>query len=94
MTEETIKSALTQVKYPGFSRDIVAFGLVKDIALDGNDVEVTISIQTRDEKIPQQVFKDAQDALSTIPNIGTTRVNIDVQNPDTQGEGQQQAGFR
>lgn len=92
MTEETIKSALTQVKYPGFSRDIVAFGLVKDIALDGNDVEVTISIQTRDEKIPQQVFKDAQDALSTIPNIGTTRVNIDVQNPDTQGEGQQQAG--
>jgi len=89
MTEETIKAALTQVKYPGFSRDIVAFGLVKNIAIDGNDVEVTISIQTRDEKIPEQVFKDSQDALNSIPNIGTTRVNIDVQNPDTQGGGQQ-----
>lgn len=89
MTEEIIKSALAQVKYPGFSRDIVAFGLVKDIKLDGNDVEVTISIQTKDEKIPQQVFKDSQDALSSIEGIGTTRVNIDVKNPETQGEGLQ-----
>jgi len=89
MTEETIKSALAQVKYPGFSRDIVAFGLVKEIKLDGNDVEVTISVQTKDEKIPEQIFKDSQDALSTIAGIGTTRVNIDVQNPEAQGGGQQ-----
>ncbi len=88
MTEEIIKSALTQVKYPGFSRDIVAFGLVKDIKLNGNDVEVTISIQTRDAKIPEQVFKDAQDALNAIPDIGVTRVNIDVKNPEAQGGGQ------
>ncbi len=89
MTEETIKAALTQVKYPGFSRDIVAFGLVKEVKLDGKDVEVTISIQTKDEKIPEQIFKDAQDALNTIDEIGTTRVNIDVQNPEAQGGGQQ-----
>ena len=85
MTEETIKAALTEVKYPGFSRDIVAFGLVKEIKIDGNDIEVTIGIQTKDPKVPEQVFKDSQDALNKIPGIGTTRVNIDVKTPETQG---------
>jgi ATP-binding protein involved in chromosome partitioning len=52
ITEERIKEALMQVKYLGFSRDIVAFGLVKEVKLSGVDVEVTISIQTRNAKIP------------------------------------------
>lgn len=29
MNEETILNALKAVKYPGYSRDIVSFGLVK-----------------------------------------------------------------
>jgi len=89
MTEETIKSALTKVKYPGFSRDIVAFGLVKEIKIDGNDVEITIAIQTKDEKVPQQVYKDAHTALETVDGIGNARINIDVKNPEAQGGGEQ-----
>lgn len=85
MTEDSIKAALTKVKYPGFSRDIVAFGLVKNITISGNDVDVTIAIQTKDPKVPETIFKDAQDALNEIAGIGTTRVNIDVKNPDAQG---------
>ena len=91
MTEAIIKSALSNVKYPGFSRDIVAFGLVKDIKIDGSDVEVTISIQTKDAKVPETVFKECQDALNQIDGIGTTRVNIDVKNPEAQAGGEQAA---
>jgi ATP-binding protein involved in chromosome partitioning len=91
MTEAIIKSALSNVKYPGFSRDIVAFGLVKDIKIDGSDVEVTISIQTKDAKVPETVFKECQDALNKIDGIGTTRVNIDVKNPEAQAGGEQAA---
>ena len=89
MTEAIIKSALSNVKYPGFSRDIVAFGLVKDIKIDGSDVEVTISIQTKDPKVPETVFKECQDALNQIDGIGTTRVNVDVKNPEAQAGGDQ-----
>jgi len=89
MTEAIIKSALSNVKYPGFSRDIVAFGLVKDIKIDGSDVEVTISIQTKDPKVPETVFKECQDALNKIEGIGTTRVNVDVKNPEAQAGGDQ-----
>ncbi|MFC4993656.1 P-loop NTPase [Rubritalea tangerina] len=87
MTEDIIKNTLTQVKYPGFSRDIVAFGLVKEISIQGNDVEVTIAVQTKDPKVPETIFKDCQDALNSIEGIGTTRVNIDVKNPEAQAAG-------
>ena len=92
ITEESIREALTQVKYPGFSRDIVAFGLVKEIKLVGADVEVTISMQTKDAKVPEQIFKDAQDALNKVEGIGVTRVNIDVKNPDAGVQGGGDAG--
>jgi ATP-binding protein involved in chromosome partitioning len=89
ISEEIIREALKEVKYPGFSRDIVAFGLVKEVKVNGVDVEVTISIQTRDAKIPEQVFKECQDALNKIEGIGVTRVNIDVKNPDAAMDGGQ-----
>ncbi|MGJ8655409.1 MAG: P-loop NTPase [Akkermansiaceae bacterium] len=92
ITEEIVKEALKGVKYPGFSRDIVAFGLVKEIKLDGADVEVTISMQTKDAKVPEQIFKDSQDALSKVAGIGETRVNIDVKNPDAGVQGGSDAG--
>ena len=30
-TQDDIKNALKAVKYPGYSRDIVSFGLIKEI---------------------------------------------------------------
>ncbi|MFR4416142.1 MAG: iron-sulfur cluster assembly protein [Akkermansia sp.] len=41
LTPELIRAALTTVKLPGFSRDIVSFGLVKKIDIDAEN-NVTI----------------------------------------------------
>ena len=41
-TEEQVKDALKAVKYPGFTRDIVSFGLVKSINIDNGDVRVQL----------------------------------------------------
>ena len=79
LTDEIIKQTLTQVKYPGFSRDIVAFGLVKNIETDGADVHVTIGVATKDAKVPEQIFKDCHEQLNTIEGVGTIRVTVDVQ---------------
>ena len=35
ITQEAVLNVLRQVKYPGYSRDIVSFGLVKEIKVDG-----------------------------------------------------------
>ena len=44
VTEEDIKSALKAVKYPGYSRDIVSFGLVKEVAVKNGAVSLTMQL--------------------------------------------------
>ena len=44
VTEEQIKEALKAVKYPGYSRDVVSFGLVKEVAAANGAVSVTMQL--------------------------------------------------
>ena len=44
MTEEQVKEVLSTVTYPGFTKDIVTFGFLKKIEIDGSRVAVTIEI--------------------------------------------------
>lgn len=81
ITEESIKEKLGQVNYPGFSRDIVSFGLVKSISVNGEDVSVKIAIATRDPKIPADIYKATREALDAIEGIGQVDVDIDIQEP-------------
>lgn len=78
MNVEQIKEVLKQVKYPGFSRDIVSFGLVKAVGLDGADVEVKIEVATRDAKVPEQIFKDVHAVLGAVSGVGNVKVDISV----------------
>jgi len=84
LTKEQITEALKSVKYPGFSRDIIAFGLLQDIEIDGNNVHVIISVATKDAKVPEQIYKDCQEALAKIEGLGTPRVTVNVK--DVQAE--------
>lgn len=81
MTPESLREALAQVKYPGFSRDIVSFGLVKDVHIHGSDVEVHLVLTTADEKIPAQIRADAQKVLLAIPGVSSVDIKIDLTAP-------------
>jgi ATP-binding protein involved in chromosome partitioning len=78
MTPDFIREALRQVRYPGFSRDIVSFGLVKDVKVEPGQVTVKIEIATRDPKVPEQIFRDVHAMLDVVPDIGAVKVDIDV----------------
>lgn len=84
ITEEIIREALKEVKYPGFTRDIISFGLIKSIEIDGANVHVSLSIATKDAKIPEQIFKDTHKALEGVEGLETPRVTVDVK--DTAAE--------
>ena len=83
-TEAQIRERLGSVKYPGFSRDIVSFGLVKDVRIDGDDVTVQISLATNDPKIPQAIKDQSEESLRAMPGVRTARVLIDIQAPPAQ----------
>ncbi len=78
MSPDFIRQALRQIRYPGFSRDIVSFGLVKDVTCEPGATTVKIEVATRDPKVPEQIFKDCHEALDELPDVGIVKVEIDV----------------
>ncbi len=79
LDNETIKTALKGVKYPGFSRDIVSFGLVRDIDTMDGTVKVSLSVTTVDPQIPRQIKADVEAALQVIDGVSKVEVQIVVE---------------
>jgi ATP-binding protein involved in chromosome partitioning len=80
-TEEEITNALKAVKYPGFSRDIVSFGLVKGIKIDNGEVKVQLALATNDPNVPATIKNDAEKVLRDIAGVQTAKVLIDIHAP-------------
>lgn len=78
MTPDAIRDALKQVRYPGFSRDIVSFGIVKQIGFEAGIASIRIEVQTKDPKIPQRIFEDCQTVLATLPGVESAKVDIEI----------------
>ncbi len=87
ITEQQVREHLSKIKYPGFSRDIVSFGIIKEIRIDGADVAVQMAIATNDANVPRAIKQESEAALAGIPGIGKYRVNIDIQAPAQQPAG-------
>src|SRR4051812_16560787 len=81
ISEEQINNALKTVKYPGFTRDIVSFGLVKSIQIDDGDVKVQLAVATTDPNVPATIKNHAERALGTIDGIRSAKVLIDIHAP-------------
>lgn len=81
LNEEAVREALRAVKYPGFSRDIVSFGLVQAVEIRGDEVLVQLSLAVEDPKIAQQIHRACMEALSAVPGVRAPRVVIDLKKP-------------
>ena len=82
INEEHIKEALKAVKYPGYSRDIISFGLVKDIAVGNGAVTVVMQLTTANADAAQQIRTDSEAILRTLPDI--KHVFVEVRQPTPQ----------
>ena len=54
MSEDKLKSLLQQVKYPGFSKDIVSFGLIQNVKESNNSVELGVKFSSEKEEVRQE----------------------------------------
>ncbi len=78
MTSDSIKEALKQVKYPGFSRDIVSFGLVRAVAFDEGTARVSLGITTSDPKVPPALKAEVEKCLRAQPGVTDVVVELAV----------------
>ncbi len=85
LTEDDIKNALKTVKFPGYSRDIVSFGLVKNIATKDGAVSVSMQLTGGKPEVAAQIKAESEAAIKVLP--GVKLVHIEVQH-----QGAPQAG--
>jgi ATP-binding protein involved in chromosome partitioning len=81
LTPDIVLAQLRGVKYPGYTRDIVSFGLVRDVKIDGARVTVLIALTTADPAIPRQIQETAEAAIESIPGVSEATVQLEVSAP-------------
>jgi len=75
---EAVKSALKTVNYPGFSRDIVSFGLVRSVDYREGKALVKLAITTSDPTIPRQIKEAVERALLNVDGVADAVVELAV----------------
>ena len=79
LSQDDIKNALAAVKYPGYSRDIVSFGLVKEISAANGAVSVVMQLTSPNPEAALQIKAEAEGVLKRLP--GVSHVHVDVRQP-------------
>lgn len=79
LTEDDIKNALKVVKYPGYTRDVVSFGLIKQLAIKNGAVSVTMNLTSANPEAAQQIKAESEKVLRSLP--GVTAAFVEVNQP-------------
>src|SRR6266436_2537870 len=80
LTEDDIRNALKSVKYPGYSRDIVSFGLVKHIAATNGAVSVSLQVTANNPEVAQQIKSESERVLRALPGVNAVYVQVNQPN--------------
>jgi ATP-binding protein involved in chromosome partitioning len=81
---EQIRAALKGVKFPGFSRDIISFGLVREVELSEGKAQVGIEITTGDASIPEKIAADIKTVVGALDGIEDVKVRMEISQPKQQ----------
>ena len=81
---DQIKEALKSVKFPGFSRDIVSFGLVRSVELDKGEAQIGVEITSGDEAVPEKIAADIKSVIGALTGIESVKVRMEISKPKQQ----------
>ena len=65
MNKNQILEKLKTINYPGFNRDIVSFGMVKDVVIDSSIITIMLSISSQNEEKKKQLVKQVLESIQT-----------------------------
>jgi ATP-binding protein involved in chromosome partitioning len=65
MNKNQILEKLKTINYPGFNRDIVSFGMVKDIIIDNSIITIMLSISSQNEEKKNQLVTQVLESIQS-----------------------------
>jgi ATP-binding protein involved in chromosome partitioning len=79
VSNNAILDALKTVKYPGYSRDIVSFGLIREVKAANGAVSVSLQLTSANPEAAHQMKHEIEDVLKGLS--GVNHVHVDIQMP-------------
>jgi ATP-binding protein involved in chromosome partitioning len=79
LSQDTVLDALKSVKYPGYSRDIVSFGLVKEVSAANGAVSVMMQLTSPNPEAALQIKAESERVLKNLS--GVNHVHVEVRPP-------------
>ena len=90
MDNAQILEVLKSVKYPGFSRDIVSFGLIKEITIKDDAINIDIALKTQNQDSKDKVIADIETKLSNhFKEVNIQIINESPNNPQSNPSAEQ-----
>lgn len=78
LTEDHIKNALKKVKYPGFTRDIVSFGIVKSVEVDDSNVKVSLVLPKPDNELEENIKQAVKKTVLELPGVNGLEISSEA----------------
>ena len=76
ITKEDILKALSYVEEPDLGKDLVTLNMVKDIAINGNELSFTVVLTTPACPLKELIRRDCENAVKTLGENILVRVNF------------------
>jgi metal-sulfur cluster biosynthetic enzyme len=76
VTEEVVRAALRKVKDPELNLSIVDLGLVYEVAVDGGDVHVQMTLTSPGCPSGPEIISDAQRAVEAVDGVMKADVEL------------------
>ena len=75
-TSDQVKMALRKVKDPELNLNIVDLGLVYDIAVDGSEVQIDMTLTSPGGPAGPEIMGDVERAVKAMPGVSNLTLNL------------------
>ncbi|HLW71082.1 MAG TPA: Mrp/NBP35 family ATP-binding protein [Candidatus Binataceae bacterium] len=78
---QEIQNELRKIRYPGFSRDIVSFGMVKDIEVADGGVTVILTAASAKPEVIAEISSAVEQTVAAMPGVGKIKIEVEQAPP-------------
>lgn len=82
--EARVREVLQTIRFPGLSRDIVSFGFVQGVVVDGSSVQIQLRVPTHNPGAGQEIRRRVEEAVAALDGVQGVSVAVEVARPPRQ----------
>ena len=77
--KQSIIDILKHIKYPGFSRDIVSFGIIKNIEINNEGIIISLNVKSNNQKLIKQLEDSIKKNIGDNFDVKSIKVIVELQ---------------